>query len=147
MLYRYQISRARHFIHEHPWGASSWNVECMQQLLNDRSVMIAKVDQCRYGLQATDADGELGPARKRTGFASSSWAVVEELDGTCGGMHTTHNHLLEGRAKGAEVYPPAFCRAICRGMARQKLLEETGAYSSQATTRGQLSSMMNSVKW
>ena len=32
-------------------------------------------------------------------------------------------------------------------MARQKLLEETGSYSSQAMTRGQLSSMMSSVKW
>ena len=96
MLYRYQINRGRHVIHEHPWGASSWNVECMQRLLDDRKVMIAKVDQCRYGLEATDSNGELGPARKRTGFASSSWTVVEELDGTCGGMHATHSHLLGG---------------------------------------------------
>ena len=24
---------------------------------------------------------------------------MEELDGTCGGMHATHSHLLEGRAQ------------------------------------------------
>ena len=31
----------------------------MQQLLDDRRVMIANVNKCRYVLQATDADGDL----------------------------------------------------------------------------------------
>ena len=51
-------------------------------------------------------DGTTGPARKRTGFLSSSWAVIEELEGACNGAHDHHHHLIDGRAKGAEVYPP-----------------------------------------
>ena len=27
-LYRYQLRRGRHFIHEHPWSARSWKLEC-----------------------------------------------------------------------------------------------------------------------
>ena len=147
LMYEYQLDRGRHFIHEHPWGARSWDVSCIQKLLGDKRVLIAKVDQCRFGLETTNAEGELGPARKRTGFVSSSWTVIEELEGTCDGRHQEHHPLLEGRAKKAEVYPPEMCRAICRGVSRQKLLEETGQTSSRRMSKGQLSSMMNSVKW
>ena len=36
---------------------------------------------------------------------------------------------------------------MCRGIARQKLLDGTGNCSSGAMSRRQLSSMMNSVRW
>ena len=31
-LYRYQLSHGRHFLHEHPWGASSWRLESVAEL-------------------------------------------------------------------------------------------------------------------
>ena len=63
-MYKYQLDRGRHFIHEHPWGARSWDVRCIRTLLEDKRVLIAKVDQCRFGLETTNAEGELGPAIK-----------------------------------------------------------------------------------
>ena len=37
---------------------------------------------------------------------SSSWTLIEELDGACNWMHKSHNHQINGRAKGADIYPP-----------------------------------------
>ena len=143
-LYEYQLKRGAHFVHEHPWGARSWDMECVTKLIHNEDVMIAMVDQCRFGLETSGEDGSTGPARKRTGFMSSSWTVIEELDGACNGLHKRHNHLIDGRAKGAEVYPPELCRAICRGVARQKAIDEAGAYSSAPMSERQLSTLMNS---
>ena len=109
--------------------------------------MISKADLCLFGLETTDGQGEMGPARKRTGFMTSSWTVAEELQRTCDGKGHAHNPLLERRAKGAEVYPPELCRAICRGVSRQKLMDETGQMSSAPMSRGQVSAMIGSVKW
>ena len=43
-LYEFQMKRGAHFIHEHPWGAKSWNLECMRRLTHHDKVMIATVD-------------------------------------------------------------------------------------------------------
>ena len=96
----------------------------MRELIAVNRVLIAKADQCMYGLQTIGDKGEPGPARKRTGFVSSNWPVVEDIDGTCSGEHDKHNHILGGRATHANVYPPALCQAMCRGIARQKLLDQ-----------------------
>ena len=146
-LYAYQIQRGRHFLHEHPWGAKSWNMERVMKLVRDPRVMIAKVDLCRFGLEAIDADGQMGPARKRTGFLTSSWAMMEELDGLCNGLHEKHNHLTDGRAKEAAIYPPELCRAVCRGASRQKVFDATNTWSSRSMTRRQLSSVTKGNKW
>lgn len=74
-------------------------------------VLVAKVDQFMFGLQTIYDKGEMGPARQRIGFLPSSWSAIEEVDGACNGGHAEHNHLLEGRAKYAEVYPPLLCQA------------------------------------
>ena len=100
------MKRGAHFIHEHPWGAKSWNLECMRPLIHHDKVMIVKVDLCRFGLTTTDSKGEEGPARKRSEFMSTSWAVVEELDGVCNGTNQKHNPLIDGRARNAAIYPP-----------------------------------------
>ena len=109
--------------------------------------MISKADLCLFGLETTDGQGEIGPARKRTGFMTSSWTVAEELQRTCDGKGHVHNPLLERRAKGADVYPPELCRAICRGVSRQKLMDETGQVSSAPMSKRQVSALINSVKW
>ena len=130
IIYKMQLAGGRHFLHEHPWGARSWDMKCIQELMEDWRVMISKADLCLFGLETTDGQGEMGPARKRTGFMTSSWTVAEELQRTCDGKGHAHNPLLERRAKGAEVYPPELCRAICKGISRQKLMDETGQVSS-----------------
>ena len=57
LMCKQQLDRGRHFIHEHPWGARSWDASCIQRLLDDKRVLIAKVDQCRFGLETTNAEG------------------------------------------------------------------------------------------
>ena len=32
-IYEYQLQHGRHFIHEHPWTAKSWNLDCVQTLM------------------------------------------------------------------------------------------------------------------
>ena len=86
-------------------------------------------------METTNNAGDLGPARKRTGFLTSSWAVAEELAGTGDGTHSEHYPLLERRAKDAAIYPPQRCRAISRGAARQKLADEAGVKTSRPLTR------------
>ena len=105
-LYEHQLRRGAHFVHEHPWSAKSWSMDCVNKLVHNDKVMVAMTDQCRFGLTTVGEYGTSGPARKRTGFLSSSWAVIEELEGACNGTHNHHHHLIDGRAKGAEVYPP-----------------------------------------
>ena len=83
----------------------------MREIMRDPRAILVKTDLCRFGMQTTDEVGELGPARKRTGFLTSNWALAEELAGTCEGQHR-HYHLVERRAKEAEIYPPELCRAI-----------------------------------
>ena len=105
-LYEHQLRRGAHFVHEHPWSARSWSMDCVNKLVHNDKVMIAMTDQCRFGLTTAGEDGTTGPARKRTGFLSSSWAVIEELEGACNGAHDHHHHLIDGRANGGRGLPP-----------------------------------------
>ena len=110
--------------------------------MGDPRAILVKTDLCRFGMQTTDEVGELGPARKRTGFLTSSWALAEELAGTCEGQHR-HYHLVERRAKVAEIYPPELCRAIARGAARQKLADEANVRTSRPMTISGLMSVLS----
>ncbi len=49
---------------------------------------------------------------------TNSSKLYYELSRVCPGGHK-HIHLMDGRAKGAEIYPPALCEAICRGIRKQ----------------------------
>ena len=141
-IYKEQLKAGRHFLHEHPWSAKSWWLRCVKEIMRDPRAILVKTDLCRFGMQTTDEAGKLGPARKRTGFLTSSWALAEELTGTCEGQHR-HNHLVERRAKGSEIYPPELCRAIARGAARQKLADEANVRTSRPMTMSSLMSVLS----
>ena len=40
-LYRYQLKRGKHFIHEHPWPARTWNINGIKELMKDPRVSVA----------------------------------------------------------------------------------------------------------
>ena len=84
-LYRYQLSQGRHFLHEHPWPARSWNLKCVDDLLNNERVMAAQGHMCRFGMTShiSKVDGEQGPVKKPTGFMTSSWCIHDELNKKC----------------------------------------------------------------
>ena len=62
-LYRVQLGAGRHFLHEHPQTARSWEDPWMQQLLQQPRVRTTISDQCEYGLTAVAPDGTVLPAK------------------------------------------------------------------------------------
>ena len=56
---------------------------------------------------------------------TNSRAIGQELKRKCDGSHE-HQPLVDGRAKDAARYPPALCRALCRGIAKENMQRECG---------------------
>eukprot|EP00974_Lingulodinium_polyedra_P026548 2560677-Lingulodinium_polyedra.AAC.1 len=121
-IYGLQLKAGRHFVHEHPEGATSWNEKCMQDILNDPRVSTVVGRQCQYGLATPGPDGVKVPARKATRFASSAPEILRKLDKQCKGEHA-HQHLVGGRAAAAARYPAELCKALLRGIDAQRRRE------------------------
>ena len=114
-LYKIQLNAGRHFLHEHPAGATSWNDDWIQQILKHGRVSSVISDQCEYGLLTPDAQGNPAPAKKPTRWMSSSPEMIKRLSRRCSKTHV-HQHLVGGRAKAAEEYPLDLICEILRGM-------------------------------
>ena len=56
---------------------------------------------------------------------TNSQTLGRELARKCDKKHE-HQPLLDGRAKDAARYPPALCRAICRGISKEKMQRACG---------------------
>jgi hypothetical protein len=65
-LYHIQLAEGRHFLHEHPQGATSWKDPRMLRLLKHPKVGTTVADQCMYGLTTKDANGKEVKAKKPT---------------------------------------------------------------------------------
>ena len=113
-VYRYQIEGRRWFVHEHPWGADSWSLPCVEALLQDARVECVMCDQCMFGQWAQDADGTWSLARKRTGFMTNCAGIAREVEKKCDEGHQ-HVRLLGGLAAQAARYPLRLVLAILRG--------------------------------
>ena len=114
-LYHLQLAEGRHFLHEHPVGATSWVDRYMLRLLNDSRVGTAVADQCMYGLLTPDGNGNMVEAKKPTKWASSSRHMLNRLNVRCDKSHS-HQHLIGGRAAAAAYYPAKLISQILRGM-------------------------------
>ena len=145
-LYRHQLRQGIHFLHGHPWGASSWKILSVEELLQDGRVHIVENHQCRFGLESHIhvRGGEQGPVKKPTGFMTSSRCIAMQLDKRCDGTHT-HVHLVGGRAATAQTYPEEQCKAIVRGVVRQKAEDREGRVSTPVMDAPQLRSFMGSI--
>ena len=123
-MYEIQRKAGRFFMHEHPSSASSWSrPEVLRMLLRD-DVELVEVDMCDFGMTATDEFGE-ALVRKRTKILTNAPEVARRVARKCTGDHR-HVHLIGGRAKRAQLYPRAFSRAVCDGIAAQKRLHSLG---------------------
>ena len=49
-VYRWQTERGVHILHEHPWGASSWDLDCLKAVRELPGVVVVRCDQRLYGL-------------------------------------------------------------------------------------------------
>ena len=128
-VYRAQMRAGRYFVHEHPQTATSWKVPEIDALANSPMVMKAYANMCAFGMTSKDKEGE-GPVLKPTVFMTNSSEVKKELSQKCRGC-PRHVHLVEGRASAAQVYPPALCRAVCRGIINQAKLDAQDMMSVQ----------------
>ena len=94
--------------------------------MRELGVDVVETDQCMFGLKTWGSSrAQLVLAKKPTRFMTNSRSIGHELRRKCDGTHT-HQTLVDGRAKDAARYPPALCRAICRGIAKEKMQRQYG---------------------
>ena len=114
MLYQIQIDNGMYFLHEHPYSASSWKEECVQEIMNQEKVRVVRGDMCAFGMWQNTEEGKR-LVMKPTGFMTNAEGIANELNTKCEGNHT-HVKLLNGRAHRAEVYPDELCFKIIKGL-------------------------------
>jgi hypothetical protein len=118
-VYKLQVLAGRHFLHEHPAGATSWGHPAVAKLRARPDVDTVEAHMCEFGMTTRTSGGGQASARKPTRFMSTSPAILEALSRKCRGDHV-HAPLLGGtRARDAAVYPPGLCQAIAQGAAEQ----------------------------
>ena len=125
-LYEKQMAGGRLFLHEHPASATSWKLDEVQKVMKIVGVKVVEADQCMYGLKTRGekGQGEVA-AKKTTKFMTNSSGLAEELTKKCDKGHA-HQQLMDGRANVAARYPPGLCRAICRGIIKEKKRRKGG---------------------
>ena len=95
-------------------------------MMRQLGVDVVETDQCMFGLKTWGSTrSQLMLAKKPTRFMTNSRSIGTELRRKCDGSHV-HQPLIDGRAKDAARYPPALCRAICRGIMKEKMQRQTG---------------------
>ena len=117
-IYEHQRAHGRYLLHEHPWLATSWQMDVMTRLQGYPDVRKVQTHMCQFGMVSRTANvgSALGPILKSTGFLTNCPGIARELARKCPRYHE-HVHLVGGRAAGAALYPQGLCRAICRRLA------------------------------
>ena len=148
LLYHDQLADGRYFLHEHPQFASSWDLDCIKQLLRIPGVARARGDQCQYGAEAPHGPLKGCPVMKPIGFMSNSVEILKALSRRCTGARATaHGGLTSDETSTAErrnlgtwcsrkeggkhapcagsickdmaKYPRELCKAVFRGLTNQ----------------------------
>ena len=126
-LYAEQVEGGRLFLHEHPTPATSWQEDCMQELLRYPGVERINADQCQFGAQVQSGIHEGQPVKKPTGFLSNGGRILSALsrrcdgqDGNCSRSRGGKHALCSGKtASDAARYPPGLVKAIIKGTTQE----------------------------
>ena len=111
-----QLDRHDGFCHEHPTGASSWAEDCVQAVLNQPSVKLARFHQCMFGLKS-----KLRKSRHKepTTLLTNVEHVVLRFGGVYCDKHQGEAHVqIHGREGGmrrseyAQIYPEPLCKNL-----------------------------------
>ena len=101
-IYQYQLSKGRHFLHEHPASAASWEDDEVNTLRQLQNVQTVTGHLCQYGMTQTDKDGETRHVFKPTRWMSSAPELIKRLGRKCGRTGPNgcrHRHtILFGKA-------------------------------------------------
>ena len=107
-------------------------MKSMVKIMAKDNVHTTACDMCAYGLTTKDGEGE-ALVEKRTRLMSNSPEIIKRVSKQCTNRgekdvskHHRHGDITCGRARQCQVYPKAFCRAVCSGIAAQKRLDELG---------------------
>ena len=96
---RWQTERGVHFLHEHPWGASSWDLDCLKAVGELPGVVVLRCDQRLCGLVELWPLKEGGwgerQSTQRTCWMPSMNGLARELSEVQG---LDQSHELETRA-------------------------------------------------
>ncbi len=49
-VYKFQIDNGRYFLHEHPYLATSWGLDCISKLMNREDVTRVLTHMCQFGM-------------------------------------------------------------------------------------------------
>ena len=77
-IYKHQAENNRYYVHEHPMCATSWNEPEVKALIKKESSILAKIDQCQYGLWVKDKDG-WAASNKPTKILTNSPCIAAQL--------------------------------------------------------------------
>lgn len=131
------MDAGRYFLHEHPKGAKSWEEKCVDKLRRDPRVYEIEGPMCRWSMQSEDAGGK-GLVYKMTRWLTNNRRIAQVLNGVCsnskGKTWHRHVHLINGRARAAQVYPPKLVRAILEALKQQ--LVDDGEYNQSLDSLG-----------
>ena len=97
-LYSMQHQNGLYFLHEHPFGASSWENEEVNNSRSLENVVRVKSHMCAFGMQEGD-----DLVKKPTGFMTKAAKLAENLKKDCSGDHRHVVLICGGRAKRVEV--------------------------------------------
>lgn len=111
----FQISRGRHFLLEHPGGASSWETHALQWLMQQKNVVRFLFDQCAVGLSVVPDT----LSRKVTGILTNNLGIAATLSKCQCKCSQPHQQLQHGLPKKAQVYPPGMIHKIIQGIKLQ----------------------------
>ena len=100
----------------------------MKEMMNLPGVLSVVGHMCEFGMTSEDANGS-GPVLKPTRFLTNPQHIARNINKKCLG-HERRVHLMHFRAAPAQVYPPALCKAILRGLREhleaEGLIDENG---------------------
>ena len=89
-----------------------------------------------FGLKTWGSSrAQLVLAKKPTRFMTNSRSIGQELRRKCDGA-PQRQPLVDGKAKDAAGHPPALCRAICRGIAKEKMQRQFGIRAAMDVGEG-----------
>ena len=144
-----QLKAKRHFLHEHPERSTAWKMPELVQFMLRPEVGSTVLHMCAFGMTATDEQGE-APVHKATRVMSSSEEILKRLDIRCsnelGGERHRHVHLVQGRARLAQVYPRLFGIRVCEGIAAQKKIEALGVSARPIMTLEEMQKTAEGMK-
>ena len=122
-LYIKQMLRGRYFLHEHPAGADSWDVQEMIELQRMDGVYTVSGPMCFWNMKLKTPKLGAGKVYKNTKWVTNSREIAEVLDqyctNRCGGPIHRHIPLVGGMAHLCEAYPVELVDAVLEGLKRQ----------------------------